>query len=374
MALFHALSSNANAAIRLMAMTTIPTTEDLLYALATAKQNKKAVELPFKNLHNNLNFLVRVVPGVPGTPQLHPRWYFERCDGGGPGGQNTPLWMRESSEVMMVQGKIKIEVNYTGVEEAVETEFEGFGQQADSIITLPGNPSASVGPSPAISAANLPAMSQRTDLESTQQWVGPVAVTTTGTWLFQKGEADPVTMPPPVALNQDLLKNYIDALSDPETNLLRHSAFEFFLLRDAKYARQYGTKIALLIFDFVDSDKQTLDLQPPMKRALATLLAQQCTPLELYAQLRTGEYAIALNGYDGPKALKFAEKLCLALFDGQPEGAAATLKSLAIGASLPTRHLQRSGDAYCRCVAGKGVGASGRATIYAFSPFLKGKN
>ncbi|MBU6452752.1 MAG: hypothetical protein KGS72_13280 [Cyanobacteria bacterium REEB67] len=163
MALFQALDSNNSAPIRLMAMTTIPTTEDLFYALATAKQNKRAVELPFKNVYNKLDFIVRVAPGAPGTPQIHPRWTFERCDGKGAGGQNTRMWMRETSEVMMVQGKIKIEVNYGGqkpeVDDTVETQ------------TVSGSVPIITGGNPAVSAANLPAMSQRQDRQ-----VGSVAV------------------------------------------------------------------------------------------------------------------------------------------------------------------------------------------------------
>jgi hypothetical protein len=360
MALFQALNSNNAAPLRLMAMTTIPTTEDLLYALATAKQNKRPVELPFKNVYNKLDFIVRVAPGVPGTPQVHPRWTFERCDGNGPGGQNTWLWMRETSEVMMVQGKIKIEVNYGGqkaeAEETVETQAV-----SGSVPIIMGGSSAitSTGANPAVSAANLPAMSQRQDLE-------PASVTTSGTWLFHEGGRPPVfkrEMPPPVALNQDLIKNYLDALSNPATNLLRHSAFEFLLLRDCKAAKKNSTPYSLLVFDFIDQMAdadgeasvlapvldpaldpgpdpaldQVLALDNVLRQTLAEFLSSICTPLELYTQLRTGEYAVSLNGYDCSEALLFAEKLCLELSQGSANlGPCKQPGSVAIGvASIP---------------------------------------
>jgi hypothetical protein len=337
MPLFNALSGNNNAVIRLMTMTTIPTTEDLLYALATAKQNKKPVELPFKNISNNLNFIVRVVPGAPGTPQIHPRWHFERVDGGGKNGGNTHLWMRESSEVMMVQGKIKIEANYTGQPAPiVDEDYLPYINQNNNALA-----------NPFMSAANLPAMSHIQDLEPTPEaadgpdWKatsGDGTLTSSGTWLFTPGTNGPLMMPPPAVIHHDVYKNYIKALSNPETEFMRHSAFEFFLLRDSKYAKTYGTKLSLLIFDFSCGKKgKTLTLSLPVKNALSSVLQQICGPLELCAQLRSGEFAIALNGYDAARALKFAEKICNGLEDG-PHSLenCRELKNLAIGiACLP---------------------------------------
>ncbi len=96
---------NAATTIRVARMTSVPTTEDLRYLLAEAKKHEKAVELPFEN-HKSL-FIIKVA--LTGHLQT-PRWTFQRGDGA----SAKVLWTRDSSEVLMIQNKIKVESAYDG--------------------------------------------------------------------------------------------------------------------------------------------------------------------------------------------------------------------------------------------------------------------
>lgn len=87
-------------------MNSVPTTEDLKYALTTAQQNRKPVELPFKNPLNQILFVVRVVPG---QGEVKPRWTLERHQ---TSGQQT-LWTQETDHLIMIQGKIKLDTSYS---------------------------------------------------------------------------------------------------------------------------------------------------------------------------------------------------------------------------------------------------------------------
>lgn len=105
MPLFETFTSKHTPKIRLSKMRSIPTTEDLKYALAEAKRQQKPVELPFKNPANGADFIISVTLGVGVAP---PRWVFEREDAAG----TVQLWTRETLEVIMIQGKIKVESMY----------------------------------------------------------------------------------------------------------------------------------------------------------------------------------------------------------------------------------------------------------------------
>lgn len=100
------LSSNRAAKITqtlvLFKMGAVPTTEDLKYALAEAIRARKAVELPFKHPENGIVFTVRVRAGSSVTP---PKWTFLLGEEHG----KTILWTKETNEVLVIQGKIRVD-------------------------------------------------------------------------------------------------------------------------------------------------------------------------------------------------------------------------------------------------------------------------
>jgi len=318
-ALSEAKKSSAVAVIRLMQMTTVPTTEELLYILGMAKKNQKPVELPFKNPYNNITFMVRVTPG---TIQFPPSWTFERCDYGG----NVFLWRRQTHEVIMVQGKIKIESNYTGEaapeienEELIES-FRTTGSQP-IIMGSPSNSQSNLYPVIAGMAQEQDQIQDQNQIQNQAEAQLEKALSSSGTWLFNDTSAGPVMMPPAVALNDDVVNNYMGALSNPKTGLLRHTAFEFFLLRDLAYVQKCGGKLSLVIFDFVDPQTGLVagdseELAPILMDSLNDLFS----PLQLCTQLKTGEYAVLLCGYDSDSALKYARTLWSRLSNSAPVG------------------------------------------------------
>ena len=102
MSLSSKRASKTTQTIVLFKMGAVPTTEDLKYALAEAVRARKAVELPFKHPENGIVFTVRVSAGSSVTP---PKWTFLLEEEHG----NTILWTKETNEVLVIQGKIRVD-------------------------------------------------------------------------------------------------------------------------------------------------------------------------------------------------------------------------------------------------------------------------
>ncbi len=102
MPLHGSFSQGAPKAVRLSKMSSIPTTEDLRYALAESKRHGKPIELPFEN--NRILFYIKVMH----QGNAAPRWTFQR----GEGASGKIIWTRDSAEVLMIQNKIKTESSY----------------------------------------------------------------------------------------------------------------------------------------------------------------------------------------------------------------------------------------------------------------------
>lgn len=79
-----------------------PTSEDLRYALAEAARSNKAVELPFRHQETGREFVIRIIAGNATTA---PRWTL--MIGEQPGAR--VLWTKESTEVIVVQGQIRVD-------------------------------------------------------------------------------------------------------------------------------------------------------------------------------------------------------------------------------------------------------------------------
>lgn len=100
-------SINPSQTIRLPKMSSVPMTEDLKYAVAEAKKNKKLVELPFENDAGEI-YVVKV--SVSGNPNAAPSWTLCRGDGA----NSSIMWKRDSIEVLMIQNKIRTETQKSG--------------------------------------------------------------------------------------------------------------------------------------------------------------------------------------------------------------------------------------------------------------------
>lgn len=98
-------SINPSQTIRLPKMSSVPASEDLKYAVAEAKKNKKLVELPFENDAAEI-YVVKVSIAGNGVPS----WTLCRGDGAG----SSIMWKRDSVEVLMIQNKIRTETQKSG--------------------------------------------------------------------------------------------------------------------------------------------------------------------------------------------------------------------------------------------------------------------
>lgn len=99
-------SLGSSDAVKLPKMNSMPTTEDLKFALmqVTKKNGAKFCELPFEHPTNHQTFVVKVTCR-PGTKE--PTWTLIRGDGAGA----KAMWSR-SADVMIIQNKIKIDSQY----------------------------------------------------------------------------------------------------------------------------------------------------------------------------------------------------------------------------------------------------------------------
>lgn len=113
MPLFDSLSSTGPGAHRLSKMTSIPTTEDLRYALEEAKKRKRPVELPFEHPETKAVLVVRVQLGVNTAP---PAWTFINEQRG----RQILIWTRATTEVMMIQSKVKSEAGNSSYAPSME--------------------------------------------------------------------------------------------------------------------------------------------------------------------------------------------------------------------------------------------------------------
>lgn len=116
MALQGSFSGGTQKSHKLSKMSTVPTTEDLRYALAECKKHAKPVEMPFEN--NRYLFVIKVQQSGNSTP----KWTFIRGDGGP---SSKVVWTRDSVDVMMIQNKIKTESAYDSLQNA-DTQQSGY--------------------------------------------------------------------------------------------------------------------------------------------------------------------------------------------------------------------------------------------------------
>jgi GGDEF domain-containing protein len=411
-------------------MNSLPTTDDLRYMLSTAKEHRKMVELPFKNGQYANSFTVRLIPP---TGQIGPKWSLHR----GEHDSSPAIWTRESSEVMMIQNKIKIDsMSASLAQDAAEpishqsqshtslrstTTNSGLPAFGGEGLTAPSNPppfvppqgawgpSPIAGPAPNQSYSQLQAMSQGgwspdsgTALSAPQAGQQPAWLPGSGTAPpapapstpdFSALTAQPVahgapetyadlaardgsaasqaqlrnatppmqqssanstfsqmqpvqqggwvpktggrTMPPPAALDPDIIRDTMEELADPTSGLTYYRAFTFFLAKEFERHKKFKTKLALLVFDFAKGESNELiQLSDDELQAVASILHSACSHLDECTRMDSGEYAVMMSGYGSTDALNFSEELWVKLAsDERLVRLALDSRTLAIGVS-----------------------------------------
>lgn len=273
MPLFESLTNKNALAIKLAKMGSIPSSEDLKYALAEAKKALKMVELPFKNPNNNYSFMVTVYPPAGVNP---PRWIFHREERDG---RWVRLWSRETNEVIMIQGKIKIESCYVA---------------DDQFVTADRLPAVDV---QAIREQEQEQDQHQEQHQEQQQIPSPaksLKMSDSGSWAAHK---------PPEAkieLDRAAMDAAFAAMTDPETGLMSRGAFTVQLATWCNHNHNKYVPSALIVF----SPPSGLG-SDAIKRALGKCF-RTYDPL---TYLGDGDYACLLYGADAEQAQRLAVEL-----------------------------------------------------------------
>ena len=343
--------------IRLAKMGTLPSSEDLKYMLSTADKEGKQVELPFMNPETDCNFMVKVIPAAP--PAVNPRWSFGRFENG----TYHHIWSRESAEVIMIQGKIKVDGAHKGEYELVDsyqhTQIKSqmgalapaFGwkrkEREFSLESQPLDPSlapydpeppqfqqiGSFGTTlemerPSTLSFNQSLLNQNTQFQPTeptqqihQDYSHPVSQTgefqpfllPPAPLPFAKFEDAPKTLPPPVEFDSDMNEAF-QILGDPETGLLCYPAFLFFLMREFEHSLMGSQELSIVVFEVLDeATKEPVELSINDGASVTGVFNSIRASLDFCARTEESEFAIVLHYYNGPDSISFAASLYTAL-------------------------------------------------------------
>lgn len=328
----------------------VPTTEDLSYALAQASKNKRRpIVLSWKNPKNVTIFWLSVTTN--GTVD-EAEWLLQK---GEEGEQPTDVWLHSSTDTTLIQSLIELEADHahkTGtripVLPSLEEATNSAGPQAGSTAPPSPNPipppagytpppidftksaqglplaaqaSAPPAPSPtprvihptiqgmpaapAISPQHAPAqpeLQQQAILQPTMPAPG-----------------QPRQLPAPVELDRVAVDAVFKSLSNPETGLLNHASFLFFLVREFSRFQLSAQPFSLIIADFcVLFPGQTgqpiyRPLPPRAVRQAAQRIFGLTRQLDLVAHYEQTEYAILLPNTTLAQAQEFGGLLINAL-------------------------------------------------------------
>lgn len=274
MPLFESLTNKNAMAIKLAKMGSIPSSEDLKYALAEAKKALKMVELPFKNPNNNYSFMVTVHPPAGVNP---PRWIFHREERDG---RWVKLWSRETNEVIMIQGKIKIESCYV-TDEPEPAVQEIANDQYITADRLPVVDTSTLWPA---------AKEQDQDMAPAKS----LKMSDSGSWAAHR---------PPEAkieLDRTIMDEAFASMTDAETGLMSRGAFTVQLATWCNHNHNKNVPAALIVF----SPPSGLS-RDTIKRALNKCF-RTYDPL---TYLGDGDYACLLYGADAEEAQRLAVEL-----------------------------------------------------------------
>jgi GGDEF domain-containing protein len=343
MSLLNSMGSNSSPTIRLLLLESLPTTDDLRYMLAEGTKTRKSVQLPFKRERDAPVFVITF---------SHPnRWQFERGDGI----SATTIWTKESSDVMVVQNKMK-------TDSAVYSN-QGGGQQdhgqspgsvpnfaapnsRESLSRIFPDRAAQQAADPTSNYSNqfatqppqsMPFGNWLTDDESSQSSTAPAhpgtasayaekkrakeaagdTTTATGDFVVPNNmfeswmpEDRSSTLPPPVELDPNASADVADLLRDPSTGLTSFQALTFFLIRELIRSDVSHSSLSVVVFDFVDVETEAhLNFSNEQMEALINRLSLVCSTLHIASRMESGEYVVLLCDAKTDDAKGFAEML-----------------------------------------------------------------
>ena len=311
MPLFDSLSTSQ--IHRLPKMNSVPTTDDLKYAISEGqKRIGKTIELPFEHPNNHQFFVVKLNLSVGNKNP--PSWTLQRGDGP----NAIRLWNRGSEDVLMVQNKIKIDAQYVpadGEEQvlvpsqpmSLQVNIGSSGMEMDNPLApgsgdVSGDSSAPVTPqnnfyaqanqnainafqappqiAPApsdnwvdgliqppafnanVSRTNMPALHPGTPqpVSSSPKPAAPLPLDQVpdssqpeparpAATPSVTPSASAVALPPPIKLDVTLIDKIGAGMLDQATGMHSFAAFVYYLFREQALFRRSGTPYSVVIFE-----------------------------------------------------------------------------------------------------------------------------
>lgn len=295
MALFDTFNSKIAGNLRLAKMISVPSTEDLKYALSEAGRTQKPVELPFVNPLNSgaINFLIAASAAQGVMP---PRWSFYRMEGE----TLVHLWSRQTAEVIMIQGRIKVESLYqhtgnTGQFMAISDEETVLKDEPECLSQrLSGEKLPAAVPPPEFSATlPTPAPPENGSLKPYDP--------------FQSREK--AHLPEPEQIDREAVRQVFARLSEPLCGMLTADAFRLFLLSYCGPRVSNHPSIALVRMKAAFACNLSDEARDKLIQKTAKKISELSQPYEVTAYLGDGEFAFLRYGMDSSAAMNFADAL-----------------------------------------------------------------
>ncbi len=291
--------------LRLSKMNGVPSSEDLKYALKEAAQKDASqkdarkqylpytVELPFTNPLNagGTAFLIAVSAGQGVLP---PRWTFYRMEGD----SLVKLWVRETTEVIMIQGRIK-----------VESLYQRSGDTGQNLPVLDGE---LLGLSEHLSPTVFPA----DDGETEGDLPGALAGEGENCLSLSKCAYEPYDLfsrprqgsyLESVPIDREEVNRLLSLLKEPVLGLLSFHAFCIFLLSWCSPRPYEQAPLSLILLKVRGSDG--LEPAPEYLTGVAKCITRLCAPYDVTAYFGLGEFALLRWGADSATAHQVAEAL-----------------------------------------------------------------
>lgn len=315
MPLADAFNSRQSGTLTLNKMNSVPTTEDLKYALTEASRpaqgNIRVVELPFVNPLNQ-GGTVFMVTVSPASGVIPPRWTFYRLEGD----SKVKLWTRETSEIIMIQGRIKVESLYQRTGDTVQNlpivDSLQLEQPEENLecVSSPESPSLSqTGQFSRLDMAspesNLAQSSSHSFLElASDSCAGSQSEASSAPFdVFAAQWKNATVLPEPMEIDRQKVNQLLEHLREDECELLSYHGFCLFLL--AWCAPRAGSQAPLsLIYVRVRHRGQVPALEH--LQAVAKSLKRLCAPYDVLAYFGQGNFGLMRYCLDGQGAMNVA--------------------------------------------------------------------
>lgn len=319
MPLFDSLSAAGSTCHRLAKMKTIPTTDDLRYALDECKAKKKCVELPFEHPSNHETFMIRVSLGLHTAP---PTWTLLR----GETGRAPIMWTRATAEVMTIQSQVKSD----------SARAQSQSQPVPAYVEEAPPPAPEPEPVAHAGGNNQPPSNQ-----------GVIVTPTAENRMASAApSAPPATTPtaPPNTGHLDAIDwtsgGIGNVFQDPSTGFMSFNAFTYFLLRSWNQFVKNQTPFSVCIYTVAIRypDGTVIALPSEALVPLSGRLQSACSAVDVMAHSAGGEFVVLLPGSSAEEAADFCQRLYASLTETAliPSGDGQDLAYISIGAaSLP---------------------------------------